>query len=289
MKNSHINLHILPLMLAALMLVLCGCESGEKEPVYDAGTYSLSSVTVDGVQSGAESVYPSGGWLLLSSPGTGRLVLGRNACDVSWTGSGDDFSLSFEGMKAGGTLSGSEAVLTFEGTGMTLTFSSGDYTAPADDGAEAALPGDAICGSWEGTLWFEDPDGEWSDHEYRSLEISGTVIPGLVSLSSPYFSEDIPLVSVTYESEGGSFRSTGGYVMSYPVHDWDMLFDLSRGMRDSLRSTVIIEFPGDYGHVFTPEASEYADEGEIDILRLSGKCRDADGSFGYLIELTRAQ
>ena len=155
-----------------------------------------------------------------------------------------------------------------------------------------------ITGEWSGRLWFENPKGEWSDYEFQSLSVSGTVAEKTdpdgrpefeIQLFNKYFSETVPIVISDADLTDGVYRCISGYVMSYELHEWGMEIELDEESPDSLRTTVIIKKPGDYGHVFTPEVPERPLPETLKVLRLKGTCRDADGGFDYLIELVPSE
>lgn len=309
---------MIPLLAAVLVFLLSGCGAfgrndgpGDR---FDVGSFGLSGLSLDGKALELGAVYPSGAGLYLSSNGEAVLVLGDRSCTADWSSDNDSFTLTFADLTGKGSFSGDTVTFELEGTGMTYEFSAGEAAPdPAlDYGSMDGLnPGTAGLRSsgteaWTGRFWFENPEGEWTDYEYRSLEIDAEVsglLPagtasepelngesetGRIVLYNRFYSETEPFAEIEFRTENGQYRCADGYVMSYPVHEYGMKIELTEDLMSNLRDTVIIEKPGDYGHVFTAEKPEYPDgeEPAVPVLRLSGNCRDALGGFDYVMELT---
>lgn len=262
---------------------------------YDSGSYGLSAVLLDGTPVELSAVYPSGAGLYLDSTGSALLILGENVCTAEWTEQNGTFWISFGEMTGTGAMSGDTVTFAPDGTGLEYLFSRGE-AAPLP-GENRPAPADPVSGAWHGRIWFESPEGEWADWEYRTMELTGTaeMLPapdgtsaGELKLFSPWFSESEPFLRVAFAGENGAYHSTDGVLLSYPVHEFEMNMELTEELQSGLRDTVIIEKPGDYGHVFTAEPKDPdAEEPLIPVLRLSGTCRDAGGSFSYIVELVR--
>jgi len=299
MKNYYINniqIRCFPVVLL-LCMILTGCGNSDRESYYDAGTYTLSHLTLDGEMLSVKEIYPSGGFLRLRSDGTATLKLGEDLCEAQWVQAEPSFRLTFGEMTGDGEKINGVITLGFDDTGLEYTFSetvdpleTDENTNPAEDRSSM----DPLSGSWIGRFWYEEPRGEWADYEYRSMAMNGTVtldpseapeVRELCLYNSTY-SESAPIVDIRFIEENGVYHCLGGYVMSYPVAEWGMDITISNEPRSSLRDTLIIRKPGDYGHVFTQETDSTANE-PVDIIRLSGNCRDQDGAFDYFIELTR--
>ena len=166
---------------------------------------------------------------------------------------------------------------------------------------------ETITGTTTGNaIITETPDVFLTDTE------SSDTTEGIIRLYSDYYSETVPMISVICtrgtgnnsgaaaggnngtvtggnDGEEGSIHCLSGYVMSYPVAEWGMNITLTSDTPDNIRDTLIIRNPGDYGHVYTPDVPQgQEDNSPRDVLRLSGTCRDGNGSFDYLIEMTRS-
>ena len=283
---------------AAILVFLSGCSKKENIE-YDVGSYGLSELKLDGAELEIYSVYPSGAGLYLSSSGSALLILGEESCSAGWTKENSSFSLSFGNMRGTGSFSEDKIKISFEDTGLEYEFVRGEKLPDASEQSSGTELADSrISGEWHGRMWFENPEGEWADYEYRSMELTGQAIvrsrsgsteSGSVSLFNSFYSETDPVVRIDFEGENGKYFSSEGVVMSYPVHEYEMQIDLADAAKGDLRDTLIIEKPGDYGHVFTPEepAENSSENEQIPVLRLSGTCRDSSGSFEYFIELER--
>lgn len=288
------------LLVLLLCVLLTGCGRKSTTDYFDAGSYFLSGLTLDGEELRVPEVFPSGGSLRLRSDGTAALNLGENTCEAQWLEADDSFRLTFGGMTGNGTRRNGTVILQFDNDEMEYRFS--ETTEPilseANIGTEAdSGRDDRIDGVWTGRMWYEEPQGEWADYEFRSLAMSGRVTASVseeaknireLTLYSQSYSDTAPILYAKFTDEDGLLHCLEGYFMSYPIADWGMEMTLNREPRNNLRDSMIIRKPGDYGHVFTQETDP--DENElIDIIRLSGNCRDKDGAFDYIIELAKQE
>ncbi|MDO5445529.1 MAG: hypothetical protein Q4F31_07910 [Eubacteriales bacterium] len=298
-RTPHTASKGIAVFILCTVFLLSSCGRKE-ETVYDIGSYGLSKVSLDGTELDLYSVYPSGAGLYLSGSGSSLLILGEESCSAEWTNENGSFSLSFGNLCGTGSFTEETIKVSFEEIGLEYEFTRGENVPVPSAGNEekTGATDSRISGAWHGRLWFESPEGEWADYEYRSMELSGQAIAGnesgniekgTISLYNSYFSETDPIIQISFEGENGNYHSVDGYVMSYPVHEFEMQIDLTNDSRANLRNTLIIEKPGDYGHVYTPEepADASAENEEIPVLRLSGTCRDSAGSFEYFVELER--
>ena len=148
-------------LLLVLALLLTGCTA-EKAPVYDAGQYLLSGAELDGKELSVSSLYPGGGYLLLSEDGSGRLILGSDACDVSWQKRQQEITILINDLSATGKMEADSLTLLLEDLNLTLLFTVGDASAAIKEAenpvAKARQNRDQLLwgGSWSGRLWFED-------------------------------------------------------------------------------------------------------------------------------------
>ena len=281
----------------ALALLLTGCTA-EKAPVYDAGQYLLSGVELDGKELSVSSLYPGGGYLLLSEDGSGRLILGSDACDVSWQKRQQEISLLINDLTATGKMEADSLTLLLEDLNLTLAFTAGDASAAIREAenpvANARQNRNQLLwgGSWSGRLWFEDPKGEWSDYQDQTLSLTAEVAmepdgTGTLRLFSKYYSESVPMALVNFTLEQYKVHCISGYLMSYPIPEWGMEIELSTDRKVDVEDTVIMH-PDiyEYGHYYNADPPINRNE-MIDVLRLTGSCHDLDGGFDYKIVLTR--
>lgn len=285
MKKCYFVVVFAAILLCALVLSGCGEISG---PVYDAGQYSLSGAVLDGEPAELSRLYPSGGWLLLSSGGEGRLYLGQDYCDVAWQSSGSEISLQLNSLQCTGSISGDTVFLTLGDTGLELIFSTGQYSPAA--AVQSAPSGGSWNGNWEGRMWFENCSGQWADYPGRTMALSGSIVladsgEGRIRLLSPGFSKEVPLADIEISVTPLKVRSLSGYIMDYPVEAGDAAVSMARQLPSEIENTLIIVNSGDYGHYF-----DKSDEPEqaVDVIRISGRCADEEGAFGYRMVLTRA-
>ena len=284
-------------LFLVLALLLTGCTA-EKAPVYDAGQYLLSGAELDGKELSVSSLYPGGGYLLLSEDGSGRLILGSDACDVSWQKRQQEISLLINDLTATGKMEADSLTLLLEDLNLTLAFTAGDASAAIREAenpvANARQNRNQLLwgGSWSGRLWFEDPKGEWSDYQDRTLSLTAEVAmepdgTGTLRLFSKYYSESVPMALVNFTLEQYKVHCISGYLMSYPIPEWGMEIELSTDRKVDVEDTVIMH-PDiyEYGHYYN--ADPPVDRNEmVDVLRLTGSCHDLDGGFDYKIVLTR--
>ena len=281
----------------ALALLLTGCTA-EKAPVYDAGQYLLSGAELDGKELSVSSLYPGGGYLLLSEDGSGRLILGSDACDVSWQKRQQEISLLINDLTATGKMEADSLTLLLEDLNLTLAFTAGDASAAIREAenpvANARQNRNQLLwgGSWSGRLWFEDPKGEWSDYQDQTLSLTAEVAmepdgTGTLRLFSKYYSESVPMALVNFTLEQYKVHCISGYLMSYPIPEWGMEIELSTDRKVDVEDTVIMH-PDiyEYGHYYNADPPINRNE-MIDVLRLTGSCHDLDGGFDYKIVLTR--
>ena len=284
-------------MLLVLALLLTGCTA-EKAPVYDAGQYLLSGAELDGKELSVSSLYPGGGYLLLSEDGSGRLILGSDACDVSWQKQQQEISLLINDLTATGKMEADSLTLLLEDLNLTLAFTAGDASAAIREAenpvANARQNRNQLLwgGSWSGRLWFEDPKGEWSDYQDQTLSLTAEVAmepdgTGTLRLFSKYYSESVPMALVNFTLEQYKVHCISGYLMSYPIPEWGMEIELSTDRKVDVEDTVIMH-PDiyEYGHYYNADPPINRNE-MIDVLRLTGSCHDLDGGFDYKIVLTR--
>lgn len=284
-------------MFLVLALLLTGCTA-EKAPVYDAGQYLLSGAELDGKELSVSSLYPGGGYLLLSEDGSGRLILGSDACDVSWQKRQQEISLLINDLTATGKMEADSLTLLLEDLNLTLAFTAGDASAAIREAenpvANARQNRNQLLwgGSWSGRLWFEDPKGEWSDYQDQTLSLTAEVAmepdgTGTLRLFSKYYSESVPMALVNFNLEQYKVHCISGYLMSYPIPEWGMEIELSTDRKVDVEDTVIMH-PDiyEYGHYYNADPPINRNE-MIDVLRLTGSCHDLDGGFDYKIVLTR--
>ena len=171
----------------------------------------------------------------------------------------------------------------------TAGYASGTYTANA--GTK-----DGACTDKSGILRFSGTSGEWIDYDGSSMQLSGTVScpedgKREIRLYSRFFSETVPLLTAEIEPlDGVGYKCLSGYIFSYPIREWEMLVEETEIMFTELDNTLIITKPGEYGHLYTPEqgtpgSTEFVDY-PVNVMRLSGSCRNENGGFDYVIELT---
>ena len=284
-------------LFLVLALLLTGCTA-EKAPVYDAGQYLLSGAELDGKELSVSSLYPGGGYLLLSEDGSGRLILGSDACDVSWQKQQQEISLLINDLTATGKMEADSLTLLLEDLNLTLAFTAGDASAAIREAenpvANARQNRNQLLwgGSWSGRLWFEDPKGEWSDYQDQTLSLTAEVAmepdgTGTLRLFSKYYSESVPMALVNFTLEQYKVHCISGYLMSYPIPEWGMEIELSTDRKVDVEDTVIMH-PDiyEYGHYYNADPPINRNE-MIDVLRLTGSCHDLDGGFDYKIVLTR--
>ena len=284
-------------LFLALALLLTGCTA-EKAPVYDAGQYLLSGAELDGKELSVSSLYPGGGYLLLSEDGAGRLILGSDACDVSWQKRQQEITILINDLSATGKMEADSLTLLLEDLNLTLVFTAGDASAAIKEAenpsAKARQNRDQLLwgGSWSGRLWFEDPKGEWSDYQDQTLSLTAEVAmepdgTGTLRLFSKYYSESVPMALVNFTLEQYKVHCISGYLMSYPIPEWGMEIELSTDRKVDVEDTVIMH-PDiyEYGHYYNADPPINRNE-MIDVLRLTGSCHDLDGGFDYKIVLTR--
>ena len=280
-----------------LALLLTGCTA-EKAPVYDGGQYLLSGAELDGRKLSVSSLYPGGGYLLLSEDGSGRLILGSDACDVSWQKRQQEITILINDLSATGKMEADSLTLLLEDLNLTLLFTVGDASAAIKEAenpvAKARQNRDQLLwgGSWSGRLWFEDPKGEWSDYQDQTLSLTAEVAmepdgTGTLRLFSKYYSESVPMALVNFNLEQYKVHCISGYLMSYPIPEWGMEIELSTDRKVDVEDTVIMH-PDiyEYGHYYNANPPINRNE-MIDVLRLTGSCHDLDGGFDYKIVLTR--
>ena len=284
-------------LFLVLALLLTGCTA-EKAPVYDAGQYLLSGAELDGKELSVSSLYPGGGYLLLSEDGSGRLILGSDACDVSWQKRQQEISLLINDLTATGKMEADSLTLLLEDLNLTLAFTAGDASAAIREAenpvANARQNRNQLLwgGSWSGRLWFEDPKGEWSDYQDQTLSLTAEVAmepdgTGTLRLFSKYYSESVPMALVNFTLEQYKVHCISGYLMSYPIPEWGMEIELSTDRKVDVEDTVIMH-PDiyEYGHYYNADPPVNRNE-MVDVLRLIGSCHDLDGGFDYKIVLTR--
>ena len=284
-------------LLVAFTLALTGCEM-EKPPVYDAGQYLLTGAELDGEELIAASLYPEGGYLLLSGDGTGRLFLGAEACDVSWQLQQNKYSVKINELVATGVKDGSSFTLDLEDLGLKLVFDEGDASAAfrqeVSPSASATSSRDQLLwgGDWVGRLWFEEPQGEWADYADQTLSVTASVAlekdgSGVLRLYSKYYSDVLPLAFVNFVLEEYKVHCLSGYMMSYPVPEWGMDLALSSERKSDIEDTIIFH-PDiyEYGHFYNADPPVDGNA-KTDVLRLTGSCNDLKGGFDYKIVLTR--
>ena len=283
--------------LIVFSFVLSGCEA-EKLPVYDAGQYLLTGAELDGEELTASSLYPEGGSLLLCGDGTGRLILGTEACDISWQQQQEDYSVKINELVAAGMKDGSSFVLDLKDLGLKLIFGEGNASAglqqEASPSGSAASTRDQLLwgGEWVGRLWFEKPQGEWTDYADQTLSVTASVTvekdgSGVLRLNSKYYSDILPLSSINFVLEEYKVHCLSGYMMSYPVPEWGMELALSSERKTDVEDTIIFH-PDiyEYGHFYNADPPVDGNA-KVDVLRLTGSCHDAKGGFDYKIVLTR--
>lgn len=281
-----------------VIIIICfslSLLSGCGEPaarVFDAGQYVLSYAEMDGHVLDASALYPTGAYLLLCADGSGRLILGEDACEITWQREAGQISVLIDKLEAAGKDSGDVLALTIGQTGFVYTFAAGEYhPVQASDTSAEAEPRNRWSGAWTGRIWFEQVQGKWAYQEDRtmaadvllSLDDEGK---GSLLLHNAFYSKDAPMMTLQLTADGDTLHCESGYFMSYPVSDENISFELTREMASQIETTQII-FPNEwsFGHIYFEEDAE--EDYETDVLRIRGGCGDAEGYFRYKIVLTR--
>ena len=295
MNNKTKNYNLILILWLTIFLTAC---TGEQDPSYDAGRYILSEVLLDGEALSPSSLYPEGGYLLLSSDGTGRLILGSDASDITWQQENTSFSVAINTLTAYGTREGDSLSLSLDTLHLELLFTEGDITSALTESASAStLPSQTRqqliwSGDWSGRLWFEDPKGEWADYRDRTLTVTCSVRvqpdgTGVLRLYSPYYSDAVPMAAASFSLEEYKVHCLSGYMMSYPIPEWGMDISLASERLTDIEDTVIFH-PDvyEYGHFYNAETPVDRNS-KTDVLRITGSCNDLSGGFDYKIVLTK--
>ena len=295
MNNKTKNNILILILWLTIFLTAC---TGEQDPSYDAGRYILSEVLLDGEALSPSSLYLEGAYLLLSSDGTGRLILGSDALDITWQQENTSFSVAINTLTASGTREGDSLSLSLDTLHLELLFTEGDITSALTESASAStLPSQTRqqliwSGDWSGRLWFEDPKGEWADYRDRTLTVTCSVLvqpdgTGVLRLYSPYYSDSVPMASASFSLEEYKVHCLSGYMMSYPIPEWGMDISLDAEKLTDIEDTVIFH-PDvyEYGHFYNAE-TPVDRNAKTDVLRITGSCNDLSGGFGYKIVLTK--
>lgn len=279
------------LILLLLTVFLVGC----KEPaarVFDAGQYVLAYAEIDGHALEPSELYPSGAYLLLCADGTGRLILGEDACEINWKKEEENITVLIDEIVASGTDSSGAITLTFGQTGLVYIFTAGEYLPEESlsEDRESSLQ-NRWSGSWTGRIWFEEVQGKWADFEDRTMAAEVKVSldadgKGSLILNNSFYSKELPMMTLHLSAEEEKLKCESGFFMSFPVTDENISFELSREMASEVETTQII-FPNEYsfGHIYFDENP--AEDYETVVFRIRGRCGDADGYFRYKIVLTR--
>ena len=282
---------VLIMIICLSITLLSGCGEPAAR-VFDAGQYVLSYAELDGHSLEASALYPSDAYLLLCSDGTGRLVLGEEACEITWSRGDGTVSVHIDAMDASGTDAGGVLTLNMGNTGFVYTFAAGEYH-PEEASAQQAetTPYTQWSGSWSGRIWFEDVQGKWLDFEDRTMAADVTIVldaegKGSLVLHNSFYSKEVPMMTLQLNCMEEALTCESGYFMSYPVSDKNISFELTREMASEIETTVILP-PNEYafGHIYFPE--DLPEDYETDVLRIRGKCGDPEGYFSYKIVLTR--
>ena len=283
--------------IAVLIMIICltlALLTGCGEPaarVFDAGQYALSYAEMDGHALEASSLYPSGAWLLLCADGTGRLILGEDACEISWSRGDGTISVLIDKMEVSGTDSGDVLTLDVGQTGLVYTFAAGEYhpEEPSAQDAESTTQ-NRWSGFWTGRIWFEEVKGKWAPFEDRTMAADVTIAlnaegEGSLILHNSYYSKDKPMMTAQLSASDETLKCESGYFMSFPLTEDNISFELTREMASEIETTQII-FPNEwsFGHIYFDEDME--EDYETDVLRIRGGCGDAEGYFSYKIVLT---
>lgn len=282
------------LLLCTMLLTACGNDA----PVsYDAGQYQLRRLTLEGTELDLSVIYPEGACLLLEKNGNGVLVLGKEFCDVQWHQEGEQFTLTVNELTADGTTENGVLELSFDSLGLTYFFAEvqAELSAPAEVATDELTPlQQRWNGSWSGRLWFEDPQGEWADYEYRTMAVDAEVSlsahgEGTIRLSNDFYSAERPMAEIDVSADNTMAKCNSGYFMAYPCEEWAVEIAITEELPSEIEDTVIMH-PDvwEFGHYYVSgEKEQNEEEQSVDVLRLHGRCRDSAGSFGYKIVLTR--
>ena len=290
--KKYLNkIHIILILMSIVFAVLIsGCntdflKSKKTAPLYDKGTYSLSGLSLSGEPADVASVFPEGGWLLLSNDGTGSLILGQSACDIIWEENSSGIYFDIAKSKANGVYSDGGIAVTLDTSGFEFIFTAENYSPEIAESKAEELSG-PLGGNWSGSFWFSEGIGEYEDYNGREYPLHGNISKETVTLYCDYYSDLVPMISINYEKDGETYKCLSGYIMSYPLYEWSAIIESGSGIKSDLKNSVIINYPGDYGHKKVENNESEEDVTLRDILRITGSCRDGNGGFNYLIELT---
>ena len=282
---------IIILIFFLLTIFLTGCGETATR-VFDAGQYVLAYAEIDGHALEPSELYPSGAYLLLCADGTGRLILGEDACEINWKKEEENVTVLIDEIVASGTDSSGTITLTFGQTGLVYYFTAGEYLPEKSlsEDKESSLQ-NRWSGSWSGRIWFEEVQGKWADFEDRTMAAEVNVSldadgKGSLILNNSFYSKELPMMTLHLSAEEEKLKCESGFFMSFPVTDENISFELSREMVSEVETTQII-FPNEYsfGHIYFDENP--AEDYETVVFRIRGRCGDADGYFRYKIVLTR--
>ena len=283
--------------LLALCLLLAGCA--EKETAYER-TYRLAQLLCEGEPLELSEYYAEGGSLALSSTGSAILQLGGKSCETTWAGSGESISLSVGSLTASGTLRDDAAELTIGELGLTYVFTLSGEPLPEETPAPTPAAEENELqqqwnGTWSGRLWYSDTSGEWTDYETRTLAMTAEISldaggAGTLTLRNDFYSEEYAMGQFPVHFSDGQLQVEEGLFMSYSVASGEMTAVRTVELPEEIENTIIMH-PDvwEYGHFYqsTEEGEEAPESEPVDVLRLTGSVKDADGGFSYKIVLTR--
>ncbi len=286
------NLYLFFSLWLLTLLFLSGCGLSSTQETFE-NQYVLSSIRVQDEVIAAASIYPQGGALLLSDSGTGILLLGENRCGITWEKDAQSYIIHIRDLIASGMPENGMLELSLEEIGISFVFTEGSNESKGEGNATLVTGLGKWDGKWSGRLWFEEGRGEWSDYELRSMAVQGTVLTdangsGEILLMNDAYSPMIPMMQLSFCTVEDELQCVSGFIMSYPIGEWEIDISCSVMLPSDMRETIIMH-PDiyEYGHYYLSSETATVEE-NVEVMTLTGKCQDTEGSFTFTIEMTRA-
>ena len=246
-----------------LSVTACGnSKAGDK--------YSLTGAFIEDAP-----ILDYNGSLILYPDNKGILNFNGTSGEITYTD--NPFTLTVNSLTGTGEKSVGTIKVNFDDIGLQFVFSK-------DVNGQAYSESSSGTGTgYEGRMYFSDCEGEWQEYDDRSMAVSGTLSNGKLSLYNRAYSDNVAMVELL--TDGNS--CLGGYIMAYPLKEYDVKITKDKQEKDKVNDTRFIK-PEEYIWNMYNEVEETPKpENLIDVVTLSGTLRNSDGGYSYKIVLTK--
>lgn len=251
---------LLPFIFTIFLLILAGCSKTSEQ------CYSLSQVLLDG-----EEITGQSGEITIAEGGKGTIIFNNNVSELTWTE--NPFRIVINELQGTAIREQNGIVVNFDSIGLELKFleKSDSSSISIDDGSSKT--------DYVGRLYYSNCEGNFTDYEMSSIGLYGTVSEDKIQLFNDAYSSILPMIYFEYDAD----NCVGGYVLSFPVNEFDAKITRTVENRSDVNNTEFIK-PEEYiWNKYSDTDNNEKTEDLVDVMTITGSARNSDGGFSYTI------